>query len=230
VVGGPFQGYEDPYVIVRRDDDGKEVALPVDCLTVEPGVPEFVEWPKTPRLFRDIVITEKIDGTNAAIHVSPDGQVAAQSRKRLITPESDNYGFARWVHDNAADLAYILGPGLHFGEWWGQGIQRRYGMETKRFSVFNTARWLALDDDLSSMFLRADSAGMAEQIDAVPELYSGTFDEAWIRRCLRELSERGSVAAPGFMNPEGICVYHTQTRSVFKVTLDNYDAGKWEAV
>jgi hypothetical protein len=30
---------------------------------------EFREWPKTPRLFRTIVVTEKIDGTNAAIHV-----------------------------------------------------------------------------------------------------------------------------------------------------------------
>ena len=31
------------------------------------------------------------------------------------------------------------------------------------------------------------------------------------------------------MSPEGICVYHSQTRSVFKVTLDNNDKGKWEA-
>ena len=33
-----------------------------------------------------------------------------------------------------------------------------------------------------------------------------------------------------FMNPEGICIYHTQTRGVMKVTLDHNDAGKWEAV
>jgi hypothetical protein len=46
---------------------------------------------------------------------------------------------------------------------------------------------------------------------------------------LAKLQISGSVAAPGFMNPEGICVYHTQTRNVFKVTLDNQDAGKWEA-
>lgn len=107
---------------------------------------EFAPWPKTPRLFRDIIVTEKIDGTNAGIHISAmptdkyaeydfpadsyslvaDYQryvVSAQSRKRLIWPgkPTDNYGFAAWVYDNAADLVRLLGEGLHFGEWWGQG-------------------------------------------------------------------------------------------------------------
>lgn len=31
---------------------------------------EFKAWPKIPRLFRDVIITEKIDGTNAAIHIA----------------------------------------------------------------------------------------------------------------------------------------------------------------
>jgi hypothetical protein len=30
---------------------------------------EFIAWPKTQRLFRDIIVSEKIDGTNAAIHI-----------------------------------------------------------------------------------------------------------------------------------------------------------------
>ncbi|MCJ7726507.1 MAG: hypothetical protein MUP76_09000, partial [Acidimicrobiia bacterium] len=46
---------------------------------------------------------------------------------RWITPEVDNYGFARWVKDHEEELRTGLGAGLHFGEWWGQGIQRRYG-------------------------------------------------------------------------------------------------------
>ncbi|MFJ6636585.1 RNA ligase family protein [Streptomyces sp. NPDC091376] len=217
--------------------------------------PEFREWPKTPRLFRDIVVTEKIDGTNAAIHIERgtaieyaavfdayplkpweiwDGEhvwrIAAQSRKRLITPESDNYGFARWVRENAAELVKILGPGLHFGEWWGQGIQRRYGLDHKRFSLFNTARWYeTAEDGLDSMATRAELSSLAGQIGAVPVLYEGPFREAEITSWLGSLREFGSMAAPGFMNPEGICVYHTQTRGVFKVTLDNNDAGKWEA-
>ncbi|MGW0930669.1 RNA ligase family protein [Streptomyces sp. NPDC002644] len=195
----------------------------------------FRQWPKTPRLFRDIVITEKIDGTNAGIHIveadpfeTPGGAtavnvggtayfVAAQSRKRLITPESDNYGFAKWVWDNAGVLAAVLGEGLHFGEWWGQGIQRRYDQTTKNFSLFNTARFDGLDTWIGGA-----------HVDTVPVLYEGPFDQENILCFLNDLKERGSFAAPGFMDPEGICVYHTQTRSVFKVTLDHNDAGKWE--
>lgn len=196
----------------------------------QPFTPEFRAWPKTTRLFRNIVITEKIDGTNAAIHISPDGNVAAQSRNRLITPESDNYGFAGWVARNADDLAHILGSGLHFGEWWGAGIQRRYELSGRRFSLFNTDRWFKTgSDDLDSMATRAGMTALYDQIDAVPVLYQGTFSEDAVTNALNDLGEYGSVAAPGFMDPEGICVYHTQTKGVFKVTRDNHDKGKWEA-
>jgi hypothetical protein len=213
---------------------------------------EFTEWPKTKRLFRNIVVTEKLDGTNSAIHISrvpqmgasefPDESlcvivdgglyaVTAQSRRRIITPgkTTDNYGFAGWVYDNAAELIHILGEGLHFGEWWGRGIQRGYGLEEKRFSLFNTARWWAADEEAgTSMRSRAEQSDLVGQVDAVPVLYEGVFSEDAIASALRDLLTDGSYAAPGFMNPEGICVYHSQTRNVYKVTLDNNDAGKWE--
>ncbi|MGW6949000.1 RNA ligase family protein [Streptomyces xanthophaeus] len=189
----------------------------------------FTPWPKTARLFRDIVITEKIDGTNAAIHIADDGRVAAQSRNRLITPENDNYGFAGWVHENAADLAYILGPGIHFGEWWGRGIQRGYGLEDRRFSLFNSGRWSAVDESGTSMYDRAEQSDLCGLVTVVPVLEAGVFSEARILDVLEELKRGGSFAAPGFMNPEGICIYHTQTRGVLKATLDHNDAGKWEA-
>ncbi|WP_326812114.1 RNA ligase family protein [Streptomyces scopuliridis] len=213
---------------------------------------EFVEWPKTKRLFRDIVITEKLDGTNSGIHISavtdpdelwvfPENSytvivggvryvVTAQSRKRIITPgkTTDNFGFAGWVYDNAVDLVSILGEGLHFGEWYGQGIQRGYGLDEKRFALFNTARWREVDDSGTSPELRALDSGVGAQVDAVPVIYEGPFDQGYIRTALWNLREHGSWAAPGFMNPEGVCVYHSQSRNVFKVTLDNQDAGKWE--
>ncbi|WP_030962662.1 RNA ligase family protein [Streptomyces sp. NRRL S-378] len=188
---------------------------------------EFTPWPKTARLFRDIVITEKIDGTNAAIHIAEDGRVAAQSRNRLITPDSDNYGFAKWVHTNADSLHQILGTGLHYGEWWGHGIQRGYGMTERRFSLFNTSRWVGqetMHGDIDPVIQLRDGS-----LSAVPVMYHGTFSEARVHHALMSLKLHGSHAAPGFMNPEGICIFHTQTRSVFKVTLDHNDAGKWEA-
>ncbi|MEU0912154.1 RNA ligase family protein [Streptomyces althioticus] len=203
---------------------------------------EFTPWAKTARLFRPIVVTEKLDGTNSAIHISQassfeipenstavtvDGTVyilTAQSRKRIITPgkTTDNYGFAGWVYDNAEALVRLLGEGLHFGEWWGQGIQRRYDMESRVFSLFNTEWYDHLNHDDAAVF--GDT-----RINTVPILYTGTFNEVQIKAVLQDLQENGSYAAPGFMNPEGICIYHTQTRGVFKVTLDNQDAGKWEA-
>lgn len=180
---------------------------------------EFVPWPKTRRLFRDIVVTEKIDGTNAAIHVDATGvAIAAQSRNRLITPDADNYGFARWVHEHAAELGELLGTGVHFGEWWGRGIQRNYGLSERRFSLFNTAAHEELNATVGSV-----------RVGPVPVLYEGTFSEVEIRECLTSLVDYGSYAAPGFPNPEGVCIFHTQTRNVYKVTLDANDAGKWEA-
>src|SRR5690606_23517611 len=69
------------------------------------------------------------------------GGIYAGSRNRWLTPDKDNFGFARWVAERAEALIPVLGPGLHYGEWWGKGIQRGYGVENKRFSLFNTARW-----------------------------------------------------------------------------------------
>jgi hypothetical protein len=101
---------------------------------------EFVPFPKMARLSREIIITEKLDGTNAQVFIGEDGLIRAGSRTRWITPEDDNYGFARWVHNHADELRG-LGPGRHFGEWWGQGIQRNYSLTEKRFSLFNVSRW-----------------------------------------------------------------------------------------
>lgn len=186
---------------------------------------EFRAWPKTPRLFRDITVTEKLDGTNAAIHFIPnDGpmegtfSVTVQSRNRIIKPGDDNYGFAHWVHTHASELFALLGPGLHFGEWWGKGIQRNYGLDERRFSLFNTDKHRAV---------KADVGGVL--VSPVPVLYRGPFREEKIREFLTDLAEEGSFAAPGFMSPEGICVFHHASHNIFKVTLDANDAGKWEA-
>jgi hypothetical protein len=163
----------------------------------------FVEFPKMPRLSREIIVTEKIDGTNAQVHITDDGRILAGSRTRWIMPEADNFGFAAWVRDNAEELAK-LGPGSHFGEWWGAGIQRRYGLSEKRFSLFNVDRW---GDERPAC------------CHVVPVLYRGNFDTFEIETALERLRFAGSEAAPGFMNPEGVVVYHVAGRVGFKKTL-----------
>ena len=40
----------------------------------------FEGWPQIARLNRGIVVTEKIDGTNAAVIITSDGRVGAQSK------------------------------------------------------------------------------------------------------------------------------------------------------
>lgn len=102
---------------------------------------DFQPFPKIPRLRRRVVVTEKIDGTNACVWVDDTATIVrAGSRNKWIDPKADNYGFAGWVEKNAAELLR-LGPGFHYGEWWGAGIQRRYDLSEKRFSLFNVGRW-----------------------------------------------------------------------------------------
>lgn len=84
---------------------------------------EFTEFPKMARLSREIIITEKIDGTNAQILITESGELFVGSRTRWITVQDDNFGFAKWVSENKETIMQ-LGKGRHFGEWWGSGIQR----------------------------------------------------------------------------------------------------------
>lgn len=178
----------------------------MDDITFEP-------FPKLPRWKRDVIITEKLDGTNAQVIVTRDGRVGAASRNRLITPEEDNFGFAAWVQANADELRK-LGPGRHFGEWYGRGIQRGYGLDTRRFALFNAGRWRAHE-------LPTDV------VEVVPVLYS-SHDHNVVAYAMEELRLNGSLAVPGYMNPEGIVIYHTASRQSYKMTFE-HDEGKWNA-
>ena len=174
---------------------------------------EFVPFQKIPRLSRECVITEKLDGTNASVYIGEDGTFLIGSRNRWITPEDDNYGFARWAHDHREELL-LLGHGHHFGEWWGAGVQRRYGLTEKRFSLFNTHRW-------------SDEAGVRPACcHVVPVLYQGIFHSEAVKDVLLRLEIDGSVAAPGFMDPEGVIVYHAASGALFKKTVKGDEEGK----
>lgn len=176
---------------------------------------EFQAWPKTPRLNRPMCVTEKIDGTNAAVIITDDGQVGAQSRNRLITPESDNFGFAAWVYANADSLAAELGPGRHFGEWWGGGIQRGYRNPFKTLSLFNADKWEGVEFDTLGL-------------ECVPVLYRGPFSTEAIDRAVAGLRAGGSHLDSG-TPAEGVAVWHSAARQVFKVLLENDEGHKGAA-
>jgi hypothetical protein len=176
---------------------------------------EFKAFPKIPRLNREMVVTEKIDGTNVCVVVDGD-KVSAQSRNRIITSDDDNYGFAAWVQMNSPALAVALGDGYHYGEWWGQGIQRKYGMDHKRFSLFNVHRWV---------FVPFSEYGL-DNVGIVPILYRGPFDTDTIDSIVGDLILNGSTAAPGFMKPEGVIIWHEAAQQMFKVTCEGDEKPK----
>lgn len=181
-------------------------------------LPEFVPFGKIGRLNRLAIVTEKLDGTNAQIYITDDGDVMAGSRKRWISPgkTTDNYGFAAWVAEHRDELARELGPGTHFGEWWGQGIARGYGLDEKRFSLFNTERW-------SDPVVRPACCGVVPVIGETTTILGLA---QLVDTALHRLRIHGSYAAPGFMNPEGIVIFHTARQTLFKVTLEHDELPK----
>lgn len=192
---------------------------------------EFVPWGSTPRLFKKMDVTEKIDGTNACL-VIQQGMVTAQSRKRTITPDNDNYGFARWAYDNAGALMDTLGYGYHYGEWYGEGIQKNpLRVEGRYFALFRPWRYQDVELD------RVD--GLTEVPWLHNEAVDGPADHNTISRCLEMLRE-GSKAAGAmthrlahkldngaWKDPEGLIVW-TADRNKYKVLLHDDSYHKWE--
>lgn len=184
-------------------------------------LPKFEKFPKIPRLNREVVITEKIDGTNAGIWVDPETKAvtAAKRGSWLLRGMSDNFGFGNWVYENEQELQQ-LGPGMHWGEWWGDGIQRRYGLNHKRFSLFNVGHWT----DGSPHSIGHDAP--PDCCYVVPILDVGVFDQTHLKIILDELERNGSWAKPGFMKPEGIIMFHCASRGYFKVTIEGDEKPK----
>jgi hypothetical protein len=214
--------------------------------------PEFIPFPKMARLSREVLITEKIDGTNATIQIignhngyyDADPMVVAKgesfsaelndmipavmyagSRTRWITPQADNHGFATWVAANAQEL-FELGVGTHRGEWWGSGIQRGYGLTKgeKRLSLFNVMRWTLHGTEPQRIPMADPRIEKFQDVlppccNLVPVLYRGIFSTGIADAMLCDLAELGSKAAPGFMNPEGIVLFHIAGNVGFKKTI-----------
>ena len=99
----------------------------------------------------------------------------------------------------------------------GQGIQRNYSMTRKVFSLFNTSRW-------------SDAAIRPLCCDIVPVLYDGPLEDHGVmngvKSSLSLLVEKGSIAAPGFMKPEGIIIFHKASNLLFKKTIEKDDEPK----
>jgi hypothetical protein len=175
---------------------------------------EFQKFPSIPRLQRGMVISEKIDGSNGCIIITDEGEFFVQSRNRILTPGSDNFGFAAWAHAHEAELTETLGIGRHYGEWFGSGIQRGYGFPqgVRKFALFNTKRWT-----------KASEFFTLPELTVVPVIHEGEFLTSAIEGVMHDLKENGSKLVPGFLNPEGVVIYHVAAGATFKRTFDACD-------
>lgn len=218
--------------------------------------PGFKEFPKIARLHNgNIVVTEKIDGTNAQIYIekSPgmeplaalegawciqakhtgdefNYQMLVGSRNRWLFERQDNFGFWKWANDNARELMLGLGEGRHFGEWWGKGIQRGYGQREKTFSLFNVGRWY---DPRMDNKIEAEDSEYPHAIPSigglstVPVLYYGP----WFGRAADPVAEamRRLEYSGSTLDPatpaEGVVVFHEASRQYFKAPFDKNHKG-----
>lgn len=216
----------------------------------------FQPWPKIARLNRDITITEKLDGTNAAVVIVevpdftaataeeypnasasvlsgvPGGErhcylVFAQSRTRFITPGKST--------DNYGFAGWVQRNAQALVETLGEGTHfgEWWG------AGIQSGYGLTGGDKRFSLFntkrwtsdegLEAIVGSGVQGLDVVPVLYEGPFSQPHIQGALVALSFDGSAAAPGFDRPEGIVVYHHASRDMFKVTLEGDEAPKGAA-
>lgn len=180
--------------------------------------PEFIKFPSIPRLSRECFVTEKINGTNGTIYINDAGEIYAASKNKFLyhnrSKGDDNYGFAGWVERNKEEILK-LGVGRHSGEFAGSGIQSGYNLKEKHFYLFNVGKW-------------SDDSIRPKCCDVVPILYHGVFSTEEVDKALEYLKTNGSVISPGFMNPEGVIVFHVAANQFFKKTLHNNDGGKWQ--
>ena len=165
----------------------------------------FKPWGKIGRedaLF--VTLTEKMNGTSVCVIVGSDSEVlGSQSRNRLLTVDKDHYGFAKWVEENKGCLSG-LGPGHHFGEWAGLGIEKNpHNLLKKEFFLFDTRTW--------------DDASKPDCCSVVPVLYEGLLSKGIINAELDRLKE-ASVINPEVTH-EGVIAYYHNFQQYKKYTI-----------
>lgn len=106
--------------------------------------------------------TVKLHGTNAGVYMDSTGEINAQKRSGVCTPEKDNAGFASWVGGTEITTVFdnirthllsfykeIEGRSIVvYGEWCGGNIQKGVAIAglPKMFIVFGV-KVIAVDED-----------------------------------------------------------------------------------
>ena len=188
------------------------------------------------------VISEKVDGTNGLIEINevfPVGepkeiQIRFGSRNRYITFNNDNADFANFFRhyearfkDVAADIILkeleVSGETLTecqeqyplriYGEWFGSGIQRGYGLKDKFFMPFSTFYAEKLIEYQVPNIVKPNI------------MYTGKFNKLTADMCMNTLAIHGSGIIKDYKRPEGIVIHFPKYNFRLKQT---FEGSKWE--
>ena len=166
------------------------------------------------------VISEKIDGTNGLIEIN-ETNVRFGSRNRYISFSDDNAGFANFFKDYEArfkdaakdittDKSYPL---RIYGEWFGRGIQRGYGLKDKFFMPF------------SSFYSEKLIEYQVPNVITPNIMYTGKFSMEVVDTCMQQLKLNGSGVVKDYKQPEGIVIFFPKYNFRLKET---FDGAKWK--
>lgn len=136
--------------------------------------------------------TVKLHGTNAAICCKYQNEnFWVQSRKRILTVQNDNYGFARYCAENEDNIQRMLlslayccddyfGNTLDgyvisvYGEWCGEGIQSGIGISelNRMFVVFSVRLTKTVNEKIiDQKWLPLDSISLTEFSDELGDIH-----------------------------------------------------------
>ena len=166
------------------------------------------------------IISEKIDGTNGLIEIN-ETNVRFGSRNRYISFSDDNAGFANFFKDYEArfkdaakdittDESYPL---RIYGEWFGCGIQRNYGLKDKLFMPF------------SSFYGEKLIEYQVPNVITPNIMYTGKFSMEIVDTCMQQLKLNGSGVVKDYKQPEGIVIFFPKYNFRLKET---FDGAKWK--
>jgi hypothetical protein len=154
----------------------------------------------------------KLHGTCASVIIDPEGNVSAQSRRKPLTLEADNDGFAAWLEGDKRLWARAKGDDLItvYGEWAGPGIAKGDAIQRTdkpRFFIFAigvgtapdfndktrlTSKWMITDPDAIRTYLpegiEGDEVRVLPYEDEEPIVFDFS-DERQISQALKILND-----------------------------------------
>jgi hypothetical protein len=138
----------------------------------------FQKYPHLERLGTDevegilegkVYVFPKIDGTNASVWMNEDGTIGTGSRRRVVTPEDDNQGFAAYIKKHEPlfqDFLRRYSSWRLFGEWLVPHSLKTYRDDAwRKFYVFDV-----YDEGLGCFLEPEDYAPIlsAFRVDRIP--------------------------------------------------------------